>query len=345
MSTFTNLHRGMTFGFYARSGYYSSEEARKEIDEIAALNIEWIVLVVTIMQDTFSSIRQYRDFEITPRDDELISIIDYIHSKGLKVQLRPMLETQDGHDRLQIHFCPDRERIPNRKTTYWKDWFRSMELRSLHYATIAQKTGCEHYGLDSELDRTVIPENNDHWKSVINAVRSVYNGTIDSCHTEFLDFEEQLSYKDHWWYDLDSLSLSAYFLVLDKPGPSVDELVEGLKPVVEKYRKVAQLFGKPFYFGECGCTSAYGAASCPYSWSGDGGYSPYEQYNYLEAILKSFWNEPWWYGLYWWKWDEQNYRKDFNTDPAGDKGFIIKNKPASKLLYEWYSRSDIQRTT
>lgn len=341
--TFDRLHRGMTFGFYARNGYYRSDLAKREVDQMAAMNIDWVVLIATVMQDTFSSTRQYRDFEITPGDDELMEIIDYIHSKGIKVQLRPMLETQDGHGRLQVYFCPDRERIPGRGTRYWEDWFRSMELRSRHYARIAKVTGCEHFGIDSELDRTVMPETHHHWKEVIKAVRSEYKGTLDSCHTQHLDFLEQLKDKSHWWYDLDSLSLSAYFEVVNKPGATVEELCKGLVPTVEYYEKVAREFGKPFYFGECGCTSSMGAAACPWGWTGEGGYAPYEQANYLEAVLRTFWDKPWWYGLYWWKWDEQNYREAFGADSAGDKGFIIKGKPAGDIMREWYSRKDISR--
>src|SRR5690606_10559713 len=78
------LHRGMTFGFYARNGYYGSAQARLEIDRMATLGIEWVCLVVIVLQDTFASTRQYRDFYQTPADDELREIIDYIHLKGMK---------------------------------------------------------------------------------------------------------------------------------------------------------------------------------------------------------------------------------------------------------------------
>ena len=68
--------KGVNFGFYARNGYYSSPEGVRQIDKIAALGTPWVCLISTVMQETFVSTRQFRDFRITPSDDELIQAID-----------------------------------------------------------------------------------------------------------------------------------------------------------------------------------------------------------------------------------------------------------------------------
>jgi hypothetical protein len=333
------VQRGVTFGFYARNGYFSTVEAQVQVERMAETEVDWVVLVPTVMQDTYSSTVQYRDFEVTPDDSEVRRIIDYIHSKGIKVQLRPMLETQDGDGRLQVTFPPDRERIPGRATSYWQRWFHFMKLRTLHYARMAQEMGCEMYGLDSELDRTV--HQNQHWLEVLDAARSVYDGPVTSCHTPVVDFTAELAKSDHWFYQLDMLTISFYLPAAQKPGASVEEMVEFLKPQVEKWGQIARTYGKPFAFGECGCTSSAGGAMHPSSWTGgDLGYDGGEQANYLEAVLRSFWDQPWWCGLYWWKWDEQNKRANFGDDPRGDKGFTVYGKPAQGVMKKWFSRPD-----
>lgn len=335
------LHRGVTFGFYARNGVLGSDWARQQVDNMVSLNVRWVVLTPTVFQDRPSTTRQYRDFEVTPNDHELYVIIDYMHKKGLRVQLRPMLETQDGCGRLQVWFQSDGERIPGRVSHHWRDWFQSMTLRSVHYARIAQDTGCELYGLDSELDRTV--DKSDHWKRVIEAVRKVYAGPVTSCHTThcgLIDYKKVLSQKDHWFFDLDLLQLSCYESGSDKPGASIEEIITKLKPHVEYFRELAALYGKPICFGECGCTSSEGGAMSPSGWNANGRYDPSEQANYLEAVLHSYWHEPWWYGLYWWKWDEQNVRPQFHNDPAGDKGFTVWGKPAAEIMKKWFARTD-----
>ena len=70
------LHCGVTFGFYARNGYYSSPAAFREVDEIAKTGVKWVCVVATVMQESFAATRQFRDFEHTPNDLELMEIID-----------------------------------------------------------------------------------------------------------------------------------------------------------------------------------------------------------------------------------------------------------------------------
>ena len=60
----------------------------------------------------------------------------------------------------------------------------------------------------------------------------------------------------------------------------------------------------------------------------------------MEAVFETFWKEPWWMGMYWWKWEEQNDRPQFRDDPRGDKGFTIDGKPAAQVMKQWYRRTD-----
>jgi len=333
------IQRGMTFGYYARNGYYSTKDARKEVDHMCELNIDSVCVVATVLQETFASVRQFRDFYQTPADDELREIIDYIHGKGLKVQLRPMLECWDGAQRLQIRFPGDAEIIPGKRMTYYTQWFDSMVKRTLHYASLAQRAGCEIYCLDSELDYTVGQQT--HWRTVVQAARSVFGGHITTGHTRCVNFVDEFKeHPDHWFYELDSLGCSFYCPVASNPETTIEQMSEFLRPELEYFKEVAYLYKKPFYFAECGCCSTAGATIKPYGWDNPGGYDGAEQANYLEAVLSTFWNEPWWSGLYWWKWEEQNNRPWLKDDPRGDKGFPVWEKPAAKVMQRWYGRTD-----
>jgi hypothetical protein len=335
---------GVTFGFYARNGWFASEQARVEVERMADLGVGWVVLTPTVLQETAHSTRQYRDFEITPGDHELTAIIGALHSRGIRVCLRPMTETQDGCGRLQIWFSPDRERIPGRVSDHWARWFSSFRLRSVHYARLAQETGCEMYCLDSELDRTI--DQHDHWREVIAAVRTVYAGPVTSCHTthcNLIDWDRELAAARHWWRDLDMLQLSCYECAAIAPGSDLDSMMARLVPVRERFRRLAGAYGKPIAFGECGCTSSVGGAMHPSGWTPQGGYDGEEQARYMEAVCRTFWDEPWWHGLFWWKWDEQNDRPQFRTDPRGDKGFTVWGKPAAEVMRAWCARARAAR--
>lgn len=333
-----SIHRGVTFGFCARNGYYESPAARLEVDRMADLGVRWVCLVVTDMQESATSPRVFRDYENTPSDVEVVQIIDYIHGKGMKVHLRSMIECYDGHGRTQVWFPRDAERIPGRRSTAMGQWFDCLRHRARHYARIATRAGVEMLGLDSELDRLV--QFNSEWKGVVAAAREHYRGTLTSCHTHGVDFLKDLERPDHWFGDLDLLQTSFYHPSAREHGVSVESRVEFLRPKVELYRRMAAKLGKPIMFGEMGCTSSHAGATKPSGWSGDGGYEPSEQADHLEAVLRSFWDEPWWAGFYWWKWDEQNARPQFRNDPAGDKGFTVWGKPAAEVMKKWFSRSE-----
>ena len=162
-------------------------------------------------------------------------------------------------------------------------------------------------------------------------------------HTGVIDFEKVLQNKEHWFYDLDMLSVSYYIRCADKGGLSAQEMAKNMEPARDLLRRVAAIYQKPILLGETGCTSSEGGAISPSGWSPKGHYDGQEQANYLEAFMQTFWNEPWFYGLYWWKWDEQNDRPEMKNDPAGDKGFTVRAKPAQEVMRRWFSRTDIAR--
>ncbi len=355
------IHRGVTFGFYAGNGYYGSPQARLEVDRMTELGVTWVCVVTTVWQETFASTRQFRDFKMTPSDHELIDIIHYIHQKGMKVQLRPMLQGWDGSFRGCVAFPweDDPPIFPGMKLDYWTRWFDSLVERTLHYARIAELTGCEAYGLDSELDRTT--PHDAHWKRVIAAARSVYHGHLTTGHTVWVDFLEELQERpNHWFKDLDSLGVSFYPpmgacdlksmrrnhidsttpLAADA-APDSAEVKQWFEAPRRYYAEVARLLGKPFYFAECGVRSSAGALTGMGNVTENGvRYDGELQAHFLDSILHCFWNEPWWMGMYWWKWDEHLDRPHYKSDPRGDQGLTVWGKPAAAVMKRWYERPD-----
>ncbi len=325
--------KGMTFGFYARNGYFSSPEAKVQVDKMAALGVEWICLVSTVLQEAYHSTRQFRDFEVTPGDDELREIIDYAHAKGIKVMLRPMIECWDGTQRCHIGFPGDGEIMPGKPIAYWGKWFDSYRELTRHYTRLATRGGCEAYCLDSELNGTV--GQSERWLGVIEAARKCFKGHLTSSIVDTPQFINELKQSNHWFFALDSLGSSMYAPAADKAEATLEEMVLFLKPTVVRYAAFAAAYGKPFYFGECGCCATAGATKLPYFWNNGGGYDGQEQARYLEAVLAAFGSESWWRGLFWWKWDEQNHRPQFKDDPKGDKGFTIDGKPAAETMRRW----------
>lgn len=336
---------GVTFGFYATNGYFGSVQAKDEIEAIAKAGATWVTVVPTVWQDACSTTFQYKDFALTPNDIELMDAIDLIHSKGMKVQLRPMLECKDGIGRLGVWMIKDRERMPGRPTNARARWFASMAERSAYYARIAERTRCEAYCLDSELDRMV--EENEKWKSVVAAVRSVYSGPVTSCHTLHtgaIDFVKCLSDKDHWFHSLDYLTISYYCPARTRAdlgkNLSVEDMAARLKGAHSKMSAIARASGKPIVFGECGCTSSKDGAVSPSALDVESVIDEDEQARYMEALFRVFAHEPWCRGFHWWKWDQNSPAKPGVTrEQTRARDFTFRGKKAEAVFRRWAQKA------
>jgi hypothetical protein len=49
--------------------------------------------------------------------------------------------------------------------------------------------------------------------------------------------------------------------------------------------------------------------------------------------LRTFFDEPWFAGFFWWDWSTKIYKA---TDAKTNKGFNIHGKKAEKVLKKWY---------
>ena len=306
------------------------------------MGANWVTVVPTVWQDTCLSTVQYRDFELTPDDIALQDIIDLIHVKGMKVQLRPMLECKDGYGRLAVWLpLSGGKRMPGRSSTLRSEWFESLRQRSAYYARIARRTGCEAFCIDSELDRMI--EENNLWKNVVAAVRKEYPGPVTSCHTLHtgrVDFLECLSDPNHWFHSLDYLSIS-YYCPARRPEEAgknltVEEMASNLEDAKTKMKEIAETSGKPVVFGECGCASIKDGAISP------SGTSPFaepdeeEQARYAEALFRVFAKEKWCRGFHWWKWDQHSLRNPAaSEEQVRSTDFTIRGKKAEKVFRMW----------
>ena len=75
--------KGVNFGYLAKADYYGSESAKRAVDRMADVGVEWVSLCVTMMQEAFYSTRLFRDFAWTPSDRHLLRIIEHIHERGM----------------------------------------------------------------------------------------------------------------------------------------------------------------------------------------------------------------------------------------------------------------------
>ena len=331
--------KGMTFGFMARNGYYSSPEGQAEIQNLINSGADSIALIVTMMQDTFASTRMYRDFIITPSDYEVRETIRAFRKAGLKVMLKPILEHHDSTHRGEINFPENQEQIAGIVTDYWGEWFKNYTAAMVHYARICELEGVEMLLLGCEM--TGADRKEKYWPPLIDAVREVYHGLLAYNTPSWWHYELSQNWMRKWFSKLDMLGISNYYgcghpphgMVLEEL--SVDGIAKGMSRVVKNLDEAHEILGIPIFMAEFGVRSVKDAVEAPADcWANQNEFDGEIQVSYFEGTMKAFWDRPWWTGFFWWKWDEQQNRPYFHH-PTGDTGCTIAGKPCEKTFHDW----------
>ena len=314
--------KGFTYGYNGTRGAYRTPEAVLSMERMAALGGDWSALAFTVTQDTFSSTVIRPDYRYTVTDGDISFAVEKMHSLGLKVCLKPIVNCADGVWRANICF-PPREWGNG---DYWQAWFASYTAFLSHYAEIAEETGCEMFCVGCEMLGTEPQE--EYWRSTIAEIRRKYHGPL--VYNTNHGHENRIV----WWDAVDYIGTSAYFRVADVPDESVDRMKEAWDRCKNQLSEVSRKHGgKQIIFMEIGCRSASGCAMMPYDFSHrEFPYSEEEQANFYESCFRSLWEEPWFAGFFWWDW----YTK--LPDTPQETGFSIVNKKAEKIVKAWYGK-------
>ena len=122
---------------------------------------------------------------------------------------------------------------------------------------------------------------------------------------------------------------------------SMEEYLSSRK---EKIAGISAAYGcKPIVFTELGVRSAHGCVMQPGNYQWETSYDGQEQADYMEACMNTFWQLPCWMGLFWWKWDETQYRPHYHDEPGVDKGFTVRGKPAERVMADWFRKLNAGR--
>jgi len=320
--------KGVSFGFLAKNGYYSSPAGLSDVEEICRLGVKWVALMATVMQDSYSSVKMYSDYRYTPSDCELAAVIDRLHESGVKVMLKPIIECHDSVWRGMINFPEGHQQIQGIVTDYWGQWFANYTSCVRHYGRFAEAHGVEMLCLGCEMLGAEPQE--ARWSALIDSAREVYGGLL-SYNTD--QFQPPRPFIRQWYSKLDLLGIS-FYTGTKRPDPDAAGIAADLKETAVKIDGLAKEIKIPLFFAECGARSVKGGALMPWDYKLEAPYDGEVQASYMRAVIDVFSPFPWWRGLLWWKWDEQQARPQYRQS-GGDAGFTIRGKPAADVLSKW----------
>ncbi len=322
--------KGFSFAFGTRNGELKTEEARHSLELLGATGTEWIALCVDQRVENKLSTEIRLNYNRNVSDIELIDFIAFAHKLGMKVCLKPMINSNDGAWRAEINFHDD--------AGNWAKWFYEYTGFMKHFAELAEYTGCEMLCLGCEMLGMEGQER--HWRELIAEVRKHYSGSLTYNTNHGHEYDAK-------WYDaLDYLGTSAYFRMHKKDdkgavnpyAPIMDltkeDMLASWQEVKAEMKNWSETYGKKVIFMEIGCRSARGCACQP--WDFRMHHLPYdedEQALFYESCLETFDDTDFFMGFFWWDWSVRVSEK--NLRPK-DTGFSIYGKKAEEVLKRYY---------
>lgn len=303
---------GMTWGWTGIRGTWGTREAQESMQLMEQrLAVNWTAITFAALQATPQSTHIPFSDEPTVTDDEVRTAIDRAHALGLSVCLKPVVNVADGTWRAHINFF-DHD-VPCEPT--WGQWFASYTQFIVHYAKIAQETGCAMFSVGCEMvnaDRRA-----DEWRELIRAVREVYTGLI----TYNCDKYQESNVT--WWDAVDVISSSGYY-----PLGTWDDQLDRIEAVVTREKK-------PFFFMEAGCPSREGSQHLPNDWNLVGEPSGEAQVDWYREAFTSTASREWVRGFMLWDWPATLYAE---SDALTNDDYCMFAKPAEAVVREFFQQ-------
>ncbi len=287
---------------------------------IVELGANWIAVIPYAFsrqgeaQVHFDSDRQWWG----ERPEGTIETIRIAQAAGIKVMLKPQVYIP-GSWPGGLDFKLDSE---------WEQWENDYEKYIMTFVAIADSmnVGLVCIGTEFKFSET---KREQFWRKLIKKIRAEYKG--------------QLVYASNWdsyedvpfWDALDYIGIDAYFPLIDKKEPSLDEIKKAWEKYRRPIRKLHEKTNRPILFTEYGYLSVDG---CTYNtWELEKDRQKHSvneqaQANALQAMHEVFWSEPYYHGGFLWKWfpdmDHHRSRRKHGYTPQGKKG--------EEVLRTWY---------
>lgn len=308
------------------SGDWASENFRQSVRNAQDMGVNYIALVVPYIQSNPQA-SDIGNAPNTPSDETLVAAIQFIHSLGMKVALKPHLEDWTANWRGNIQ-------ASNRD-----EWYSKYSQTLNHLGDIAEQNGVELIVVGTELigmaSSYVNQDNTEQWRVMINSLRGHYSGPL----TYSANWGSGSSYVNEWefikfWDALDFIGISAYFPHPNSDG-SAASLEESWRGIDQ--RQVSRLqaqYNKPILFTEIGYKSIDGAWQQPWDSGRWGNYNGEAQANAFEGLFRYWDTNPNFAGVMIWDW-----HSDPNHGGQGNIDYSPHNKPAEAVIHDWFTRT------
>jgi hypothetical protein len=305
-----DFHRGMNLAHLHQRGWgYGSRRAATQLDRLRALGVGHIALNPFAYVSSLGATDIRWGGDATMTDEDLTAQVAQCTARDMRVMMKPHLWSWQfingsGNGDIELDEAG------------WEAWFASYTKYAVHYATLAQASGCESLCVGLEYTGAT-RANPGRWADVAGACRGVFGGKLLYAANWYEEYEQ---FRD--WAAFDYVGVNAYFPL---KGTTVEELAASWAEHLDRIERVAA--GRPVLFPEAGYRAVSGATEHP--WEGSGGADPDLQGRAYEALLRACSQRPWFKGIYWWKW--------FTDLPGEQDPYVPADMPAEGVMKAWYT--------
>lgn len=311
------FQKGISYAFWnsANAGYAGSKSI-DSLRQLKASGVEWIAAIPYGFMETHDSTRIHdAGHNIYGESDESMFQLKLDAQKlGLKIMMKPQIWLHEGWPgKINMNSVDD-----------WNDWFDSYEQWIIHYALISELMHADLFCIGTELVEATT-QHPERWREIITRVRQIYSGPIVYAANWGKEFEEIT-----FWDSLDYMGLDNYYPVRTSVDQNPDVMRAAFLEQKSKLKALATRWQKPLLFTEIG----YMANTTAGMGSREDEYAKYDeglQAECYKLALETYWNEPWFAGMYWWKWFSNPDDSGVNADAHSPHG-----RKAGRILAKWY---------
>ena len=294
--------KGVWYLGWTQSAYASDKLSEELVRLKTALGVQYVGLIVPLVQDSLSALNPHPDPSHTPSRQTLGHAIEEAHRHGLGVVLLPYLLVESER-RFEGKVIEDW--VGDLAPTDVGIWFENWREILRDYAALAEEEGVEAMLLGWEFESMLSYQ--DEWQQAIVELRELYSGKL-SYLTNWWASRDEYERVLRWspWQSLDFIGISAYFDLTRKNDPTVEELESAWyedangQDIVKDLERLSAQYDRRIVFWELGYQSKDGANQAPWNYVWPGSPDAAEQADAFSAAFSVLSNKPWFAGYLIW---------------------------------------------
>ncbi len=287
--------KGVWYLGWTKNAYTAPKIAEELIRLKFELGVNYVGLIIPLLQDSLESTDPRSDPGRTPSLDTLAYVIDEAHKLGLGIVLLPYLLVKSKRE---FEGKVIEDWVGDLRPQNVGAWFQNWREILRRYAAFAEETDVEILLIGWEFETML--RHHDEWRTTISQLRHLYDGQLSYLTNWWADRDEYARVL-YWspWKSLDFIGVSAYFDLTRKNDPTSEELEQAWyedangQNIIEDLGKLSAEYGNCIVFWELGYQSKDGANQEPWNYVRPGPPDQGEQADAFAAAFTVLKDQPW----------------------------------------------------